>query len=64
MHIRTYYIDARYLTWTTTYVRRSRMMVHMRGGGGGGVLKRFPTKRERTWGVRSLETLEKRTHDS
>ena len=35
MHIRTYYIDARYLTWTTTYVRRSRIMVHMKGGGRG-----------------------------
>ena len=42
MHIRTYYIDARYLTWTTTYVRRSRMMVHMKGGGEG-IVERFPT---------------------
>ena len=43
MHIHTHYIDARYLTWTTTYVRRSRMMVHMKGGGGErGSLNDFP----------------------
>ena len=41
MHIHTYYIDARYLTWITTYVRRSIMMMHMKGGKRGS-LNDFP----------------------